>query len=364
MPRPHAAAVLEDAYNERKSGLLRSRGWSTRIVPLTGYGSESQLRVFARVIMTRGEQDDPEEPTHAARLRAVELETRGWRAFFTTPAIDEVVTIRINERITTARTDRGGFIDLTVRGHGLTPGWHRIFVGSPNAQTIDVPVLVIGNEVTHGIVSDIDDTVLSTSLPRPMIAAWNTFLRSEGARKAVPGMATMYRELLAEHPEAPVIYLSTGAWNTAPWLTRFLRRNGYPKGPMLLTDWGPTNTGWFRSGQEHKHAQLHRLARELPNVKWLLIGDDGQHDPKIYTEFTSRKPGHVRGIAIRELSPGEQVLSHVIPVANDDLVPAPTEELDAPVVRAPDGYGLAPQVRAIWASAPADGPSAPGGRRG
>ena len=76
-----------------------------------------------------------------------------------------------------------------------------------------------------------------------MIAAWNTFMRSEGARRPVPGMATMYRELLAEHPDAPVIYLSTGAWNTAPLLTRFLRRNGFPAGPMLLTDWGPTNTG-------------------------------------------------------------------------------------------------------------------------
>jgi phosphatidate phosphatase APP1 len=348
MPRPHAAALLEDAYNGRKSKVLRSRGWATRVVPLTGYGSVSQLRVFARVIMTQAQRDDTEEDTHLARLRAVELDTRGWRAFFTTPAVEEKVTIRVNERIITARTDRGGFIDLTVRGHGLGPGWHRIFIGSPNAETIDVPVLVVGTTVTHGIVSDIDDTVLSTSLPRPMIAAWNTFLRSEGARKAVPGMATMYRELLAEHPDAPVIYLSTGAWNTSPWLTRFLRRNGYPDGPMLLTDWGPTNTGWFRSGQEHKHAQLHRLARELPHVKWLLIGDDGQHDPKIYTEFTARKPDHVRGIAIRELSPGEQVLSHVIPVANDDLVPAPTEDLDVPVVRAPDGYGLAAQVRGLW----------------
>ena len=56
----------------------------------------------------------------------------------------------------------------------------------------------------------------------------------------------------------------------------------------------------------------------------------------------------MRGIAIRELSPGEQVLSHVIPVANDDLVPAPTDELDVPVVRAPDGYGLLRQVRALW----------------
>ena len=349
MPRPHAAAVLEDAYHARKASVLGRRGWTTRVVPLTGYGSVSQLRVFGRVILTRGRpEDEPEEPTYAARLRAVELETRGFRAFFATPAVDEPVTVRVNERIVTTRTDRGGYIDLTVRGHGLSPGWHHVYVGSPRAETIDVPVLVVGTTVTHGIISDIDDTVLSTSLPRPMIAAWNTFMRSEGARKPVPGMATMYRELLAAHPDAPVIYLSTGAWNTAPSLTRFLRRSGYPTGPMLLTDWGPTNTGWFRSGQEHKQAQLHRLARELPHVKWLLIGDDGQHDPKLYTEFASRRPDRVRGIAIRELSAGEQVLSHAIPVANDDIMPAPTDELEVPVVRAPDGYALARRVRTLW----------------
>jgi len=28
--------------------------------------------------------------------------------------------------------------------------------------------------------------------------------------------------------------------------------DGFPEGPLLLTDWGPTNTGWFRSGREHK----------------------------------------------------------------------------------------------------------------
>ena len=44
------------------------------------------------------------------------------------------------------------------------------------------------------------------------------------------------------------------------------------------------------------------------------------------------------------------MLSHVIPVANDDLVPAPTEELDVPVVRASDGYGLLRQVRMLWGS--------------
>ena len=349
MARPHAAALFEDAYNRRKAQLLERRGWLTRVVPLTGYGSTSRLRVFGRVIMTRGRpEDEPDAPTYEARLRAVELETRGWRAFMATPATDEPVTVRVNDRLITTRTDRGGYIDLTVRGHGLTPGWHRVFLSSPRAEPIDVPVLVIGSQQTHGVISDIDDTVLSTSLPRPMIAAWNTFVRSEGARRPVPGMATLYRELLKERPDAPVIYLSTGAWNTAPTLTRFLERNGYPPGPMLLTDWGPTNTGWFRSGQEHKQAQLHRLARELPNVRWLLVGDDGQHDPRLYTDFADKRPDRVRGLAIRQLSPGEQVLSHTIPVAYDDLAPAPTENLDVPVVRAPDGYGLLEQVRGIW----------------
>lgn len=353
MARPHAAALLEDAYNSKKASLLNRRGWTTRIVPSTGYGSATQIRVFARVQMTRGlPQDEPEEPTYAARLRAVELETRGWRAFFATPVPDEPVTVRVNERLVTTRTDRGGYLDLTVRGHGLAPGWHHVYLDSPRAEPIDVPVLVVGSQVTHGIISDIDDTVLSTSLPRPLIAAWNTFVRSEGARRPVPGMATMYRELLAARPEAPVVYLSTGAWNTSPWLTRFLRRNGYPAGPMLLTDWGPTNTGWFRSGQDHKRAQLHRLARDLPNVRWLLIGDDGQHDPRLYTEFAMKRPDRVRGIALRELSPGEQVLSHAIPVATDDIAPAPYGRLEVPVVRAPDGYALRRQVHDIWDDEP------------
>jgi phosphatidate phosphatase APP1 len=349
MARPHAAALVEDAYNRRKADLLARRGWVTRIVPSTGYGSASRLRVFGRVIMTRGRpEDEPDAPTYEARLRAAELETRGWRAFMASPAMDEPVTIRVNDRLVTTRTDRGGYIDLTVRGHGLGPGWHRVFLSSPRAEPIDAPVLVVGSQVTHGIISDIDDTVLSTSLPRPMIAAWNTFVRSEGARRPVPGMATLYRELLDERPDAPVIYLSTGAWNTAPTLARFIERNGYPAGPMLLTDWGPTNTGWFRSGQEHKQAQLHRLARELPTVRWLLVGDDGQHDPRLYTDFASKRPDRVCGLAIRQLSPGEQVLSHTIPVAYDDLAPAPTENLEVPVVRAPDGYGLLEQVRDIW----------------
>ncbi|WP_338077234.1 phosphatase domain-containing protein, partial [Cellulomonas hominis] len=34
-------------------------------------------------------------------------------------------------------------------------------------------------------------------------------------------MPDLYRRLTATHPDAPVFYLSTGAWNTASALARF-----------------------------------------------------------------------------------------------------------------------------------------------
>jgi len=64
------------------------------------------------------------------------------------------------------------------------------------------------------------------------------------------------------------------------------------------TAWGPTNTGWFRSGQDHKRACLDRLAKDFPKIKWLLIGDDGQHDPKIYQDFAEARPKRVEAIRV------------------------------------------------------------------
>jgi hypothetical protein len=67
-------------------------------------------------------------------------------------------------------------------------------------------------------------------------------------RRPVPGMAGLLERLTRAHPDAPVIHLSTGAWNVAPTLHRFLTRHLYPRGAFLLTDWGPTHDRWFRNG--------------------------------------------------------------------------------------------------------------------
>ena len=155
-----------------------------------------------------------------------------------------------------------------------------------------------------------DDTILITALPKPFVAAWNSFVLDEHARSATPGMAVMLDHLIARHPGSPVVYLSTGAWNAAPALSRFLARNLYPMGPLLLTGSGaPRTTRRFRSGTEHKRRELKRLAAEFPDVRWVLIGDDGQHDESLYHEFATAHPENVAAVAIRQLSVGEAVLA-------------------------------------------------------
>lgn len=335
--RPHIAARFEDAVRRRVNARLERRGWHERVSGYTGYGTPARARVFARVTLSRTEPEERRTALTHAHDSLLDIAQRGWRVFLTAPASGVAVTVRLGEAQVRTRSDRSGYVDVDLEGHGLPPGWQEATIALDNGDSVTDSVLVVDPEVRVGLVSDIDDTVMITHLPRILIAGWNTFVRSEMVREKVPGMASMYRALVAEEPRTPVFYLSTGAWNTAPALTRFLRRHDFPLGPMLLTDWGPTNTGWFRSGREHKERELRRLLAEFPQIDWILVGDDGQHDPVIYGALAEEHPRSVEAICIRELTPAEQLLSSGLPVATDELL---GKRADVPMLKAPNGYGL------------------------
>ncbi|HEY7815483.1 MAG TPA: phosphatase domain-containing protein [Nakamurella sp.] len=331
----HFAARVDDIFNAIGNRLFRRRGWRPRIVPYTGYGSTRRVRVLARILLAPP-QTGPvtDAPTTAARHQA----TRGWRRFLTTPIPGAEVEVDAGGGTFHLVADRRGYIDATIDAE-LAPGWHGLPIRVRRGRTSEIRVRVVGDEPTLGIVSDIDDTAMITHLPRPLLAAWNTMVLRESARVAVGGMAELYRGVLAANPGAPVIYLSTGAWNVAPTLTRFLARNAFPEGPLLLTDWGPTNPGWVRSGRQYKQNSLGRLAHDLPQVRWLLVGDDGQHDPDIYDEFAVDRPDRVAGIAIRRLTAAQQALT-TTPTIHRALA------AHVPIVQARDGFGLVAELRA------------------
>ena len=335
----HLPAKAERAFHRWRARRAREAGHQPQVVPHTGYGSTSWIRILGRALLVKQPAGPKSEPTGA----------RGWRNFISVPIEKAPVDVQVAGSSHTVFADHGGILDAVVEVQ-LTPGWHSVALSIEGSQPATANVFVVDPQIRFGIVSDIDDTVMVTALPRPFLAAWHTFVVNEHARATTPGMPVLYERLTSKNPGGPIIYLSTGAWNVAPTLTRFLSRNLYPAGALLLTDWGPTADRWFRSGQEHKRTMLERLAEEFPQIKWLLFGDDGQHDPAIYSDFLSQHPENVAAVCIRQLSPGEAVLAGSTLRDSDK---APSNGSSVPWLYAPDGAGLADKLEGIGLLEPA-----------
>jgi phosphatidate phosphatase APP1 len=332
------AARLERRVERRLAQLLwHRRGWRVRLLAFTSYGvgggpaGPGWVRVIGRALLT-------DAPGPEAEM------VRGWRRFMTLPLDGVAVEVTVGGRPSTVTTSDGGYVDTVVQVD-LSPGWHDVTLTSEHGQPSQSRVRVVGPDEQVGVVSDIDDTVLVTALPRPLRAFWNTFGRHESTRRPVAGMPGLFGYLRGEAAEPFTAYVSTGPWNVAPSLERFLARHGYPPGPLLMTDWGPTEDRWFRSGRQHKHDSLRRLLGDLPGLTWTLVGDDGQHDPALYDDLVAEHPDRVRMVLIRQLTPTEQVLTHGTPTTRPGEGvgdrPAPP---GVPVLRGPDGNAL---VRAL-----------------
>jgi phosphatidate phosphatase APP1 len=328
---------FSDSVNRLRLKAARRWHFIPQTVAYQGYGSTSWVRVLGRVVLTS--KPMPGSPAEQAAQNGTQ-NVRGWRAFTSVPIQFTEVEIEIGGVTARVHADRGGLVDTVVQV-SLAPGWHTAELRAEGTEPVKSQIFVISPDTELGIVSDIDDTIMVTALPRPFLALWNTFVLNERARMATPGMAVLMDRLLVKHPEAPVIYLSTGPWNAAPTLARFITRNMYPPGALLLTDWGLTNDRWFRSGQEHKRRNLELLAEEFPNMRWLLFGDNGQHDEAIYSHFARQHGDRVAAIGIRQLSAGEAVLAGGHSESGDHTGSS------VPWIYSPDGAGLSKGLREL-----------------
>lgn len=322
--RVHWFARVEAAVHAWRERRARRRGHRPTVTAFPGYGGVDWVRVLGRVLIV---------PPRRGKGSSEFASVRGWRSFAGIPVGFSTVKITIQGVTHSVVADRGGVVDVLLHAE-FAPGWQTVVMSVEGCEPVESRVFIVAPDVRFGIVSDVDDTVMVTALPRPLVAAWNSFVVDEHARLPVPGMGVLLERLAREHAGAPVVYLSTGAWNIAPTLSRFLSRHLFPPGAMLLTDWGPTHDRWFRSGVEHKLFNLRRLAREFPDIRWLLIGDDGQHDPTTYARFAAESPANVAGVAIRQLSSGEAML------AGGRADAANHSGTSIPWVAAPDGAGL------------------------
>jgi phosphatidate phosphatase APP1 len=219
------------------------------------------------------------------------------------------VNVRGPDGVVTGRCDRQGYLDVPIDLVGLAPGWHELTVATSwrgCSAAVPVPVLVVDPDARLAVISDLDDTVIETGITRGLEFLRLTLLTSVNDRTPLPGAAELYRALTAprDGSASPVFYLSTSPWNLYELLTRFLVLRGFPAGPLLLTDWGPSRTNLFRTtAEQHKLTLIRALLAEHPGLDVVLIGDTGQFDPEIYATVAQGAPERVRAVYVRR-TPG------------------------------------------------------------
>jgi phosphatidate phosphatase APP1 len=290
---PALARRGDTAARDLTSRLARRAGWTPAVLAHPGYGSGGRLRVLGRVVLAPA-------GTHPEDRRGVP----GWQRFLTLESPGTEVVVEVAGHRTVVRSDDDGLIDVTLQIDLPDAGAVPVRL-SAGARSATGTVHLASPDAARGVVCDIDDTLLVTGILTPLRAAWRTFVQPMARRQAVPGMVRLLRELTGDAPHVPVVYLSNGPWNLAGPLGRFLERNGFPPGALLLTDWGPTPTRWFRDGRAHKRSSLQRLATDLPGVRWTLVGDTGEHDPVLYEEFARAQPDRVRAVLLRDVTGSE-----------------------------------------------------------
>ncbi|QXG75174.1 DUF2183 domain-containing protein [Modestobacter sp. L9-4] len=305
-PLPALARRADAALRDLASRGARRAGWTPAVLAHPGYGSGDRVRVLGRVLLAP-------PGARPAERRAVP----GWQRFLTLESPRTEVVVEVGGLRTVVLSDDDGLIDVTLSLDLPDAGALPVVLRAGDREA-SARVHLASPDAARGVVCDIDDTVLVTGITTPLRAAWRTFVLPMGRREPVPGMVRLLRELTSGAPHVPVVYLSNGPWNLAGPLSRFLAGHGFPPGALLLTDWGPTPTRWFRDGQAHKRASLRRLAADLPGVRWTLVGDTGEHDPALYEEFTRAHPDRVRAVLLRDTTGGAARVEHLgeVPVVH------------------------------------------------
>ena len=151
----------------------------------------------------------------------------------------------------------------------------------------------------RGVIFNVDSVLRLGSLRRllgRLRALRTTSLRD---RRSMLAMPRLVRALSADLDSASVIYLTAFPIVLAKPITALLKRDGYPPGTLVTTGRSFTARWVFGGSKTRKLAGLERLAERTPDVRWVLLGDDGGYDPQVFTEFAHRHPDRVAVIALR-----------------------------------------------------------------
>ncbi|MFP4059920.1 MAG: App1 family protein [Bacteroidales bacterium] len=307
------AKSVKKPYLYLKLKIKKQLGWLgvPKIVAYRGYGNENLAYIRGIVIEDKGlEKPDINQSVWKNLLTMI-------KRYAGDEFPDEKVIISFNGQDKEVITDEDGQFNIIFPVKNYTPDrnirWERAsFLLDAHTHTEtrvkDIgEVLFTGENTEYGIISDVDDTFLVTHSTTTVRKLRLMLLKNARTRSPFSGVSGFYQALHEGNNQGnnnPLFYVSSSEWNLYDLLTDFSEIHGIPKGPFLLREFHTSLYNLIRSGRgnhEHKIEKISTILAIYSHLKFILIGDSGQHDPEIYTEVVRQNPGRILSIYIRDV---------------------------------------------------------------
>lgn len=292
----------------RYSSKQKSKKGDIVIIPYGGYADKYKIFGTARVLEDMGIQHSEED----------KLSTNLWNTYrrFET---DEISGARIlakwEKGETELQSDKEGYTYLRKK-HNLEldhqeikwlPLEYNLLDEKKSIFKIKTEVMKPGKASQFGVITDIDDTLLVTGVSSTF--KWkmvvNSAMVSSSRRQHFPKADKLYHTLNKNGKSKavnPIFYLSNSPWNMYDYLISFLKHKKFPKGTVILRDYGPENRQKKTWKESNKYLRAREIVTTYSKLPFILIGDAGEKDAKIYAELANEFGSRIKHIFIREVN--------------------------------------------------------------
>lgn len=303
--------ILRDAADDLRR-LARSAGIGSdpyEIVPYRGYCDSSRGLVHGRVLEARNLSPASASDSH-------------WRNFINTlkrieadPVPGARLLVSTGDTTREVTADDEGFFREWVELPPIPPSedpWREVELRLVAPLRADQPDVRVTESLrapeasaTFGVISDLDDTVIQSSITNFLQAARTLMLGNARTRLPFPGVAMLYEALQRGGDGArhnPIFYVSSSPWNIYDIIADFMELQRIPRGPILLRDWDIELSALSADGlRGHKEPLIREILDLYPSLPFILIGDNSQKDPEIYRSILDHYPGRILAIYIRNV---------------------------------------------------------------
>lgn len=167
--------------------------------------------------------------------------------------------------------------------------------------------VIIPHTNQYAFVSDIDDTFLISHSSNLRKRLYVLLTKNAHSRKPFEGVVNHY-QLLAKgytknNNQNPFFYVSSSEWNLYDFIKEFCRKNAMPEGVFLLSQIKRLTEVWKTGATKHstKFMRIARILEAYPQQKFVLLGDDSQQDPVIYSRIVEHFPGRIGCVYLRHV---------------------------------------------------------------